>query len=96
MYQRSYTDDFTPSVPKEYDGSISFGECGESRDNKECERCEKKESHGIFQGLQSFLPKGFEIGIEELMLIGAAIILFTSKSRDFECIFILLALIFIK
>jgi hypothetical protein len=100
MYQRSYNDDNEISVPRNYDGSLNFEKEDEPciADEAPNRRCED-EHHGfskIEERLRSLLPRGFDLGLEEIIIIGAAIIIFTSKSRDFECLLILISLLFIK
>ena len=72
-----------------------------------CE-CEGKDSGGIFgldlkgifggifsgSGLSRLLPSG--LGTEEILIIGIALFLLFSPSRDIECALLLLALVFIK
>ena len=101
MYQRTYSDENEITVPREYDGSLNFD--APPLLKEESEECHAEPTHcveGIFSRLEgrlnSLLPKGFNIGIEEILIIGAAILIFTSKERDFECIFILISLLFIK
>ena len=51
---------------------------------------------GIFSGkkISRYFPQGF--GTEEILIIGIALFLIFSPSRDIECALLLLALIFIK
>ena len=93
MYQRSYSEENEISPPRVYDGSIQF-----DTPPKVCEEKREPESFiGKIEGwLHSLLPKGLDIGLEEILIIGAAIVIFTSGTRDYECLFILLALLFVK
>lgn len=103
MYQRSYypSEENPVCPPREYDGSLNF-EKEEARD--EPVLCEPQkiadEKRKSPLSLLEIFPKGlfsnFELGIEEILIIGAAIFLFMSKSGDFECIFILIALLFVR
>ena len=102
MYQRSYypSDDVAVCPPREYDGSLNFEKEDKADDMQGCkETCCAEEKKGcqipLLNRVQSLLG-GFELGIEEILIIGAAIFLFMSKSGDFECIFILIALLFIR
>ena len=103
MYQRSYYpgEEQNISVPHEYDGTLNFESPSEPKDTIECHKsCEKAVGSSGILSLLGDMPKrlfgGFELGVEELLLIGAALFLFISKSGDFECIFILIALLFVR
>ena len=103
MYQRSYypTEKEQICPPKEYDGSIRFCEDKREDEVNPCqdaciEDCKKSPSIFPFGINPSGLFGGLEIGIEEILIIGAVIFLFMSKSGDFECIFILIALLFVR
>lgn len=100
MYQRSYNDENEISVPRDYDGNLNF-----EKEEAPCiagephtEQCEARcgAFSRIEERLRSLFPHGFDFGLEEIIIIGAAIVIFTSKSRDFECLLILLSLLFIK
>ena len=102
MYQRSYypNEDAPVCPPREYDGSLNFEKEEEKNEVAECNKtCCTEEKKGcqipLLNRVQGLLG-GFELGIEEILIIGAAIFLFMSKSGDFECIFILIALLFIR
>jgi hypothetical protein len=103
MYQRSYyqNDETVISPPREYDGSLNFEKEEQVCEERECSaECDGKPKRGValpFFGKDalSFLH-GFEIGLEEILIIGAAIFLLMSKSGDFECILILLSLLFVR
>ena len=103
MYQRSYyqSEESTVCPPREYDGSLNF-EKDEANDSPtaceaSCRAEEKRWSPlSLFERFPGGLFNDFELGIEELLIIGAAIFLFASKSGDFECIFILIALLFVR
>ena len=101
MYQRSYYPNECEeiSVPTGYDGNINFEKPKGDEVACEVSGCEGERKPGLLSHLGLDIGNIFgrlEFGIEELLLIGAAIFLFVSKSRDFECIFILLALLFIR
>ena len=102
MYQRSYyqSEDAPVCPPREYDGNLNFEKEEKKTEVTECKgtcctdekRCGQVPLLNKMQGLFG----GLELGIEEMLIIGAAIFLFMSKSGDFECIFILIALLFIR
>ena len=102
MYQRSYYPNEEPKLcpPREYDGSLCFEKEEKKETPADCtepcctEKAERTELP-VLGRIQSLLG-GFELGLEEILIIGAAIFLFMSKSGDFECIFILIALLFIR
>ena len=103
MYQRSYypSEEQTVCPPREYDGSLNFEKEEEKDDTAECAKSccpaeKRKGPFSLFDKLPSGIFGGFELGVEELLIIGAAIFLFMSKSGDFECIFILIALLFVR
>lgn len=103
MYQRSYypSEEQTVCPPREYDGSLSFEKEKDENEHIEAHKsCDVEERHKGPFSLLDLLPKGlfggFEVGIEEILIIGAAIFLLMSKSKDFECIFILIALLFVR
>lgn len=103
MYQRSYYpgEEQAVSVPREYDGSLNFEKNEGTEEHVECGKvCDGGERRGglfsLPRGIPGKLFDGFELGVEELLLIGAALFLFISKSGDFECIFILIALLFVR
>ena len=80
----------------------------EPHEKNEChEECEAKPSGlfgmdfqgilgGFFSGkrISRYFPKDF--GTEEILIIGIALFLIFSPSRDIECALLLLALVFIK
>lgn len=89
-------------MPHEYDGSLNFESQSEPpAETVEClKSCDGERGPAGIWSLFGDMPKklfgGFELGVEELLLIGTALFLFISKSRDFECIFILIALLFVR
>ena len=101
MYTRSFPEgaDRVP-LPSGYDGTAF------EKEEAECFASvrEENEDKGLLskiplfkgiRGLDSFkLP--FEIGAEELMLIGIALLLFFSKDGDRECAVLIAILLFIK
>ena len=100
---------FSPKEPSKSDIKFSPDESAPDTCEKcaPCE-CEGKDSGGIFgidlkgifggifsgSGLSRLLPSG--IGTEEILIIGIALFLLFSPSRDIECALLLLALVFIK
>ena len=109
MYTRSYTDTrFSP--PDGYDGTairISEPECETQQSRAECENQGDMPVHTqprgflseLFGGSLGNLFSGFSlksIGIEEILIIIAALYLFFSKDGDKECGIMLFLLLFIS
>ena len=104
MYQRSYypSEEGPVCPPREYDGNLNFEKDEQKDEPTECAKSccpppeKRKGPFSFIDKLPQSLFDGFELGIEELMILGAVIFLFMSKSGDFECIFILIALLFVR
>ncbi len=110
MYQSSYIGEGNGiSVPDGYGGTmltkeeepiIAVSEPEEAEPEKE------SESVGLFGNLfrggsTGLFGRGgilgdFKLGTEEILILGAALFLILSGSKDIECLIILLVLLFIK
>ena len=98
MYTREYD---IERVPEGYSG-VALGELAPEPETRECVAPEPPRKPGIlggieaiFKGLIPSVPSGFHIGLEEILIIASAALLFFSKERDSECAIMLLVLLFI-
>ena len=96
MYSRSFGEqDPSLTIPESYSGTALT----EPEDEQLTENSSEQSREGIgamakqaLKGLGLGLPK---VGLEELIIIGAAALMLFSKERDMECGLLLLALLFI-
>jgi hypothetical protein len=110
MYQASYAAEPSGlSVPSGY-GGTALGKEDETvevlGEVKAASEESKSESVGSFGGLWPFgLSKvfghggvlgDFKLGTEEILILGAALFLLLSGSKDIECLIILLVLLFVR
>ena len=108
MYQSSFIGEPSISVPDGYGGTMLSNDENEraSAGNVEEAEAKKSEETGLFGNLfrhgipgifgGKSLLGDFKLGTEEILILGAALFLLLSGSRDIECLIILLALLFVK
>ncbi len=112
MYTRSfYREEGDFSVPENYDGVALAETVKDTVEEKPSEATSEVMSHGdkrgdggIFSFLKSPLShikdipflNSFEIGFEEILIIGIALLLLFNSDGDKECAIMLLILLFIS
>ena len=110
MYTRSYgTEDEKMTLPSGYDGTAFEKEIRERAEEAALPLDEQKpeeptEEVGLFRGipilksLRGFdkLRLPFDLGSEDLVLLGIALLLFFTKDGDRECALMIALLLFIR
>ena len=110
MYTRSYgTDEDKMTLPSGYDGTAFEKEISEKAEEASLQLPEDKpgertEEAGLFRGipflkgLRGFdkLRLPFDLGSEDLVLLGIALLLFFTKDGDRECALMIALLLFIR